>query len=333
MRTKEMIQNMKTLSLTLVLVVISWPLILAADTSSNALVFARINNRTILYEEFMQIFRAAVGFKYYHGEVPAKELAEFQRQVGNDIVEQILLHQQAVKLGLKPNLDKIKAGFKEYDDKYRDSPEWQAQRESVLPEMFEQLERRDLIEQIRTRIQAIEQPGSLAVQTYYQEHPDKFTQPPQVWVSVILISVPPSSTNQTWLDAKRTADQLIQRIEQGATFAEMARNYSSHFSAANGGDLGYLHQGMLEGDANAAVNKLKINEISPPVRVLDGITIFRLNGIQPEKLQPFSAVKQRAASLLYRDLQDKAWDDYLSNLTQAADIYVNEDIYSSGDKK
>ena len=332
MRRNKLKKDIKTLGLSLALCVISWPGILVADTASNEAVFARINDRTILYGEFIEIFRSAVRYKYYHGAVPANELAKFQRQVGNDIVEQFLLHQQAIKLGLKTDKDKIQVGLKEYDNKYADKPEWQARKEKTLQRMLEMLERKDLIEQMRSRVRNIEQPGSLAVEKYFQQYPEKFTEPRRVWVSVILLSVSPSSTDQTWLDAEKSANQFIQRIRQGEAFADLARAYSTHLSAANGGDLGYLHQGMLEGDANTAVNKLEINEISAPVRVLEGITIFRLNGIQAEKLKPFNEVKQRASELLYRELQDKTWDEYLNNLTRIADIYVNENLYAPVDE-
>ncbi|MCH7880266.1 MAG: peptidylprolyl isomerase [Proteobacteria bacterium] len=326
-------QVTKTLGLCLILVITSWPAISAQDTTSQNPVFARINDRIILYDEFMDIFRAAVRYKYYHGEVPKDELVRFQKQVGRDIVEQVLIHQQAVKQGLNPDREKILAGLAEYDDKYSDSPEWQAQKEENLPRLLEMLERQDLIEQIQSRIRDIEQPDAQAVQAYYKQHPEKFTEPGRFWVSVILLSVPPSSTNQTWLDAEKAANQLIQRMREGEIFADLARSYSSHLSAVNGGDLGYLHQGMLDGDSNTAVNNLKINEISPPVRVLEGFTIFRLNGIQPEKFKSFSEVKQRAANLLYRESQDKAWKEYTGSLIQAADIYVNENIPAAIDEE
>jgi parvulin-like peptidyl-prolyl isomerase len=326
-------QNTKILGLCLMLFVASWPAIAAQDTASQNPVFARINDRIILYDEFMDIFRTAVRYKYYHGEVPKDELARFQKQVGKDIVEQVLIHQQAVKQGLKPDKKKIQAGLAEYDNKYRDNQQWQEQTERNLPRLLEMLERQDLIEQVQSRVRNIEQPGSLAVQAYYNQHPEKFTEPRRVWVSVILLSVPPSATSQTWLDAEKAANQLIQRMRESENFADLARNLSAHLSAVNGGDLGYLHQGMLDGDVNTVVNNLKINEISSPVRVLEGITIFRLNGIQPEKLKPFSEVKQRATRLVYRESQDKAWKEYTRGLIRAADIYVNENLPAAIDEE
>ena len=332
MRRIELKTSIITLLLSLTVVVTSYPAILVADTISNDTVFARINDRTISYGEFMDIFRSAIRYKYYHGEVPAEEIARFQRQVGKDIVEQILLYQQAKKLSLNPDKKKIQAGLKEYEDKYRDNPEWLAQKEKTLSQLVERLESQDLIEQMRSRVKNTLPPTPPAIQSYYQQNPEKFTEPSRLWVSVILLAVPPSSPEEIWLDTEKTASQFIQRIHQGESFADLARAYSSHLSAANGGDLGYLHQGMLDGDANNVVNKMETGQISPPVRVLEGVTIFRVNGIQPEKLKPFSDVKQRASDLLYREMQDKTWSEYVKSLTQTADIYVNEDIYNPVDE-
>ena len=68
-------------------------------------------------------------------------------------------------------------------------------------------------------------------------------------------------THQLMVRAARSLD-LIERIQNGdATFAELAQEFSSHASAVNGGDLGYLHQDMLENVAQQAVDKLKVGEL------------------------------------------------------------------------
>ena len=107
----------------------------------------------------------------------------------------------------------------------------------------------------------------------------------------------------------------------------MAKQHSGHPSAVNGGDLGYLHQGMLDEGVQETVEALAIKQISDPIRVLEGIVLFRLNGVQTEKLKPFDEVKQRAAGLLHRELQNNAWDNYVYELKASANIYVNEKLY------
>lgn len=304
----------------------------AADTTLDNPVFAKINDRVIYYNEFYAIFKNAIRNKYYHGEVPRNELIAFQRKVGKDIVEQILLHEQALKIGLKPDMEKIKAGLAEYDKKYANTPGWQPRSQENQAIILDRLSQNDLLDQIQNKIKSIPQPESGAVLDYYKKHPEKFTEPRRLWVSVILLSVPPSASSEAWQKTQQTAEQFIFKIKNGELFAEIAANFSAHPSAVNGGDLGYLHQDMLESVAQQAVDKLQVNELTPPVRVLEGFTVFRLNGIKKAKLNAFDAVKDRAESLLYRDLQEQTWNEYIKKLTQAADIFVNEKLYASADK-
>ena len=302
--------------------------------SSNAeKIFARIDDLTISYGEFVDIFRAAVRHKYYHGKVPEDELKDFQKQVAEEIVIQILIHREAIKQGLKPDDEKIRKGLDEYDKKYSASPDWQAQRNKIIPLLLSRLERQDLIEQMQRIVKSIEKPEKQLVKKYYQQHAQKFTEPKRLWVSVILLSVPPSADKKMWSDAVLAAQQFKERIENGEDFATLARKYSGHPSAVNGGDLGYLHQGMLDGDAHAAINDLEIGHLSDPVHVLEGVTLFRLNGVQPEKLKPFNEVEERAADLLLRELQEEAWHTYTSNLLASSNIYVNEELYVHNDEK
>ncbi len=301
---------------------------LAETTPLNEQIFARINQRVISNAEFVQIFHQAVRFKYYHGEVPKQELVRFKRQVAKDIIDQVLVYQEAINLGLKPETKKIQSGLATYNQKYQANLIWQNQKKQNLPLLMQRLERQNLIEQMVVKIKNITPNDTAALKIYYQQHPEKFTEPKRLWLSVILLAVAPSSTEKTWLDAKTAAQQFIKRIKQGDSFEKIARKYSSHLSAVKGGDLGYLHQGLLDGEARRNVEKLKLHDISEPIRVLEGITIFRVNGVQEIQLKSFESVKDRVSSLLNRELQNEAWNEYLKKLKQSADIYVNEKIYA-----
>lgn len=309
------------------------PSLAATDQNDSNPVFARINDKVIRYNEFQLIFRNAVRNKYYHGEVPRNELVEFQRKVGKDIVQQVLLQQEAERLGLEPQLEKIKKGLAEYDARQSRLPGWQPRSAEDQQLMIDRLSQKDILDQMETRIKNIPQPDEQAVREYYQKNPDKFTEPRRLWVSVILLPVAPSSSSATWQNAEKEAQKLIDRVQNGESFADLARQYSSHPSSVNGGDLGYLHQDMLESGAQQAVDQLKINELTPPVRVLEGYTVFQLNGIREAKLNPFEAVRDRAEGLLYRDLQNQAWEQYLQTLIDDADVYINEKLYATADKE
>ncbi|HUY04203.1 MAG TPA: peptidylprolyl isomerase, partial [Rhodocyclaceae bacterium] len=71
-------------------------------------------------------------------------------------------------------------------------------------------------------------------------------------------------------DAKRKLLDIRERLEHGADFAELARLYSNDLSAAKGGDLGWLYPGDTVPEFQRAMDALKINEISQPVRTQFG---------------------------------------------------------------
>jgi parvulin-like peptidyl-prolyl isomerase len=291
-------------------------------------IFATINDEVITYGDFIRIFRSAVRNKFYHGTVPKEELMKFQKKVGHDIVEQILIHEQALKVGLKPNSEQIMEGLEQYNKRYDEDPGWQDKKDKLIPLMISQMERRDLIQQLEEKVRDIAPPEkNKDVEAYYLKHSEKFTEPKRIWVSVILLSVAPSAGSEMWKNAEQAARQMIEKINKGESFAENAKKYSAHPSASNGGDLGYLHEGVLEDKSQLAVDKLKIGEVSQPVVVLQGVSFFKLNGIEEEKLRNFADVKGRARKLLHREQKDNAWKNYLEGLYQSANVEVNEEFY------
>jgi parvulin-like peptidyl-prolyl isomerase len=271
--------------------------------------FAQINDLTISVSEFQAIFEAAVRQKYYHGQVPAAELAA---------------HDEALRQGLLPDRQKIDEDIDAFILKNAANPELRAQREAMVPRLVGTLERRDLLEQMEAKIKNLPAPGDAQVRQYYLDHPEKFTEPRRLRLSVILLKVPPYVPEDTWVAAETVAEELKQRIEAGEDFTALAKEYSDHPSAANGGDLGYLHQGVLEPEVQKKLETLTINQLSDPLRVLQGITLFQLNGVQVAQLKSFDEVKSRAAGLLYREIQDDTWQSYVKNLRSTANIAVHE---------
>ena len=239
-------------------------LLLAFDVNAQSMevaanqnqIFAQINDLTIRASEFRSIFRAAVRQKYYHGKVPADELEEFRQKVADDIITQVLVYEEAVKRGLQPDRKKIDASIDAFILKNAANPALQEQREALISQMLETLERQDLLEKMEARIKNLPEPGTSQVEQYYLDHPDKFTEPERLWLSVILLKVPPYAPENTWVEAQTVAAELKRRIETGEDFAALAKEFSDHPSAENGGDLGYLHQGVLEPEVQKKLETL-----------------------------------------------------------------------------
>src|SRR6185503_17229974 len=101
---------------------------------------------------------------------------------------------------------------------------------------------------------------------------------------IILLKVDPSSPQAKWDGARNEGAAIAKRLKGGADFKQLAKLHSAEGSAEGGGDMGYVHRGMLPESAQEAIDKLKPGEITEPVALLEGMAIFRLEQRKPPKL-------------------------------------------------
>ncbi len=75
---------------------------------------------------------------------------------------------------------------------------------------------------------------------------------------------------------QRAAARLVAQIRDGANFPALARSFSKAASAADGGDLGWVSQGQLEPELDAAVARLQPGAVTDPVATLGGYHVLLL---------------------------------------------------------
>jgi peptidyl-prolyl cis-trans isomerase SurA len=96
---------------------------------------------------------------------------------------------------------------------------------------------------------------------------------PQNRVSEIFLAID-NPTQEA--EVKRLADRLIEQIRTGVKFDVIARQFSQSPTAAVGGDLGYVTANQLHAELGNAIQKMKPNEISYPIRTGGGYYILFL---------------------------------------------------------
>lgn len=285
---------------------------------------ARIGDINISREEYDQELHMAARRKFYHAKIPDGQMAELQREVANNLVDNVLLVKEAKRIGLRPDAEYIKRTVGEYEKRYQKSEQWQSRRVMLLPKLQKQLETESLIQQLKNKVQDVPSPTAAQLRTFYDANPDKFTEPEQVRTSVVLLKVDPSSPRPLWDSTRAEAANMVKKLKGGADFAQLARQRSGDESATNGGDMGYLHRGMLAEPAQIVVDKLKLKEISEPVTLLQGIAIFRLDERKAAMSNPLNKVEQRASELWRREQGQRAWQTLLVTLRKATPVFVDE---------
>lgn len=119
-------------------------------------------------------------------------------------------------------------------------------------------------------------------------------------------------------DANQRLRGLKERIENGAPFGELARLHSDDGSAARGGELGWISPGDTVPAFERAMDQLKVNEVSDPVRSDFGVHLIQVLERRSEdlsnerqRLGARQALRARKADETYqewvRQLRDRAF--------------------------
>ncbi|MDP2751261.1 MAG: peptidylprolyl isomerase [Rhodocyclaceae bacterium] len=118
-------------------------------------------------------------------------------------------------------------------------------------------------------------------------------------------------------EAKHKLIGLKERLDNGGDFAELAKLHSNDLSATKGGDLGWMYEGDTVPDFERAMDALKINEISAPVRSPFG---WHLIQVMERRTEDASLERKRltARATLRERRSDEAYQDWLRQLRDQA---------------
>ncbi len=142
--------------------------------------------------------------------------------------------------------------------------------------------------------------------------------------------------NRTKEEALNLANEIVEKLINGADFDTMVERYSNDPSAKkNKGDLGYFTWGRMLSEFQEAAWKLKIGEISDPVLTLYGYHIIRLDDRRPiPDYQPNRSpenlyrIKQMIVKT-YGDSAKNTWMRHYKGLEEKYNYSVNEEAITS----
>lgn len=118
-------------------------------------------------------------------------------------------------------------------------------------------------------------------------------------------------------DGKQRMDRIKERLDNGADFAEIARQSSEDGSAASGGDLGWVNPGDTVPQFEKAMNSLKPGEISEPVRSPFGWHIIQVIERRKQDMTR-EAARLKARQEIRSRKSDEAYQDWVRELRDRA---------------
>jgi peptidyl-prolyl cis-trans isomerase D len=147
----------------------------------------------------------------------------------------------------------------------------------------------------------------------WDAHTERFTEKEAVQLSVVV------------LDSESEARQVLTDLQTGSEFAAVARVKSKdQASAQSGGALGWINKGSLQPDLERVAFSLKKAE-PELIQSQGSYIVVRLDGRKPERLKPFSEVKEQARQLALEEKSRQRLKTWITKLREAAVIEIDED--------
>jgi peptidyl-prolyl cis-trans isomerase SurA len=263
-----------------------------------------------------------------------------------DLIDQQLLLQKAVDLGISADADLIKR----LDDIRREMKAGSmedlqklAESQGVSFEEFKQNTKNGILTQkvIGSEVGGHIQVTREEVQKFYDEHKDELSRPERVRLSEILIpnmpDAPKSSTSSALQPsaeqvaaAEAKANDVYQRLKAGAKFDELARHESGGATAEQGGDLGYFKRKDLAKELEDKSFALKAGEFTEPIRTRQGFIILRVTDHILAGTPTLDAIRDQLQEQLYSQKVQPALREYLTKLREEAYIDIKPGYTDSG---
>lgn len=301
-------------------------------------VIVRVNNDIIStsdFEKSKDLVKKELA-KSLTGAELDKALALQEKDLLKTLIEEQLLVQKAIDLGLNADNDVIKfldRIRKENNLGSMEDLEKMMAQQGIDPTEFKQnIKNRSLTQQVLGRevYSRINQGISNdEVTKYYEAHKQEFDRPEEVRIREILIST--EGKDPSALPAlEKKAQEVLQKAKSGEKFEELATKYSDGPTAKDGGDLGFFRRGKMIQEIDDVAFKLRRGQVSDIIKTKYGFVIIKVEEKHEAGIQKLEVVDNEIRERLFETKAQKATQEYMVKLRKQSFIEVKPGYVDTG---
>jgi peptidyl-prolyl cis-trans isomerase SurA len=289
-------------------------------------VVATVNDEVITWSELMSVI-AFEGKEYLRGatgEEREKKIREIERPFLNTLIDTKLQVEEAHRIGLGVNdseiggaIDEIKKKFNVTDEGFLNS--LKAER-LTFKDYRARLADQILIQKVvNVAVRSNVVVSDKEIEEYYAANKEKFGDEKENLKIRQILFVAPEDDSQKPAVEDRARD-IMQRINRGEDFAQLAKEFSEDPSRQFGGDLGYISVGSALKEIEEEAFTLKTGEVSKPFWSPAGLHIIKLEDrIKGEGIE---RVRDRINAILFQKAFELKYHEWRTGLREKAYIEI-----------
>ncbi len=244
--------------------------------------------------------------------------SEMYAQIGNETLENMvrskLLSQKAEAMGITVSEDELNASVQAVIDESFGGSEEEFHQilgyYGYTPETFrDEMQTNILLEKI---VIDLDDYSEEELRQFFEDNYYFFGQPEEIEVRHILLAT------------EAEAEEVLQKLEQGGDFADLARQYSiDDSSSAEGGYLGFMMLGMMVEAFEEIAFSLSRGEVSGPVNSEFGFHIIEVL----DRIEGFEVSFEDARLEVIEYFREEKMNYYIQTLYEEADItYLTDNL-------
>jgi peptidyl-prolyl cis-trans isomerase SurA len=271
---------------------------------------------------------------YSDSQQLSQRVKQAEKNIINQMVEEKLILCEAKNFDIKIDEDKIEARIEEIKKDFDSAQEfeWALELQGLT---LQQLRDRFINQEIMKNmveyfVKSKVRVDPAQIKQFYQTHQKELAQPQRALVKIILITADGPGRSEKGQDgeypALQTAKTLLERLKQGESFEDLAKNYSQGATASDGGSMGFIEKGQLIEELDRAIFSLRPGEFTDVLKINQGYGIFKVDKRQPERPVSFAQARDSIKDILYNKQFTEAFKKWLDELKEKAYISIKENL-------
>lgn len=291
-------------------------------------IVAKVNQEIITLSDLQQsmdALRSEIARTVESPEVLDQEFGKQKRELLKGIIEKKLMLQKANELELVGGIDLDVAAALEANRQEAGIPNLEVldqllrEQGSSLGKYRENLKQRMIVERliqqsVYSRVTLL----TPEIEAYYREHIEKFTEPAEVELGEILFL----TEGKNLAVVKEKSEEVLAGLSTGASFEDMARQYSDGPTASRGGAIGKFTKNSMAAPIGNIAFQLEEGENSEIIESDYGLQIIKVLKKKLAKEMPLEEVRPQISRELYQVKAEPGVQDFLKKLREESYVYI-----------